>query len=147
MCHGKAQNVPLDGTKCATARHKKTYVPREGTKCAIARLKKTYRLKWLKDRKQQQQHLLLMEFLRVFHTILYENEFQNPQISTSQWGFLPSVLLLHASQETQTFIIGKFPSFVYYFLGTVGLPLQPLCIPSTYVNCRIHSNVIHLVLV
>jgi hypothetical protein len=34
MCHGKAQNVPREGTKCATVWHKKTYVLREGTKCA-----------------------------------------------------------------------------------------------------------------
>jgi hypothetical protein len=51
MCHGKAQNVPQDGTKrllnlCATGRHKKTfktYVPREGTKCAVAQHKKTFK--------------------------------------------------------------------------------------------------------
>jgi hypothetical protein len=30
-------------------------VPREGTKCAIARHKKTFRLKWLKDRKEEQE--------------------------------------------------------------------------------------------
>jgi hypothetical protein len=41
MCHVKAQNVPMDGTKCATAQHK-GLVPREGTKCAIARHTKTY---------------------------------------------------------------------------------------------------------
>jgi hypothetical protein len=52
MCHGKAQNVPQDGTTrllnlCATGRHKKTfktYVPREGTKCAVARHKRLLRL-------------------------------------------------------------------------------------------------------
>jgi hypothetical protein len=53
MCHGKAQNEPRDGTKCPTAWHKKTYVtyvPWEGTKCYTARHKKTFRLNWLKDR-------------------------------------------------------------------------------------------------
>jgi hypothetical protein len=39
MCHGKAQNVPQDDTQCAIARHKNTFrqVPQEGTKCATGR--------------------------------------------------------------------------------------------------------------
>jgi hypothetical protein len=39
MCHGKAQNEPRHGTKCPTARHKKTYVtyvPWAGTKSSTA---------------------------------------------------------------------------------------------------------------
>jgi hypothetical protein len=53
MCHRKAQNISQEGTKCATARHKKTFrlmchrkahnVPQEGTKCATGRHKMCHR--------------------------------------------------------------------------------------------------------